>query len=191
MKRIFRLITVAALALWSAGSAEAITINITPGTTPVWTGTDPSNLDSSQIGAIVGNTVTCLYKKEAETGTETATFASSYETSFIPTSAEASAATITYVGGTAISSPTSYLYVKDGNSNPAFYIFNLTALGWTGIETLSLSGFWDPGTGAISNLAIYGGGPTNVPDGGTTAVLLGFALVAFGLVKRRLQTVHS
>jgi hypothetical protein len=37
----------------------------------------------------------------------------------------------------------------------------------------------------LSHTSFFGGTPTNVPDGGTTAVLLGLGLVALSLINRR------
>jgi hypothetical protein len=92
-------------------------------------------------------------------------------------------ATITHTGG-AFVGPIAYLLVKDGNASPAWYLFNLTALGWNGTDTLELSGFWDGVKGAISHVTLYGTQGTEVPEPGTLA-LLGLGLVGFGLARRR------
>jgi hypothetical protein len=93
-------------------------------------------------------------------------------------------ALIDYISGPSISGfDEVYLYVKDGNQDPAFYIFDIST--WNGTADLDLQGFW-PGNGAISHVAIYAGGTTSVPDGGATLVLLGTALAGLGVVRKYL-----
>jgi hypothetical protein len=124
-----------------------------------------------------------LYKQDAGGG-EAGGFAGSYNTSFSPNDADASGFTITYVGGSAISANPVYLLVKDGNNNPAWYLFNIT--GWNGTDVITGSGFW-PQNGAISHVSIYGTpGTTTVPDGGLTLVLLGASVAGLGLLRRKL-----
>lgn len=81
-------------------------------------------------------------------------------------------------------------------------LFNLTALGWNGMETLTLSGFWADTKGAISHVTLYGtrdggvdggtdgGGGDGGQDGGgapepTTLALFGAALALVGARLRR------
>jgi hypothetical protein len=78
--------------------------------------------------------------------------------------------------------------VKDGKlGDPAWFLFDLTALGWNGTETLEFTGFWDGAKGAISHVTLYGRRqPGNgVPDGGVTAALLGLGVLGLGFLARR------
>lgn len=115
------------------------------------------------------------------------TLLASYATTFTPKQ-EASGATITWVGPKVLGDAR-FLLVKDGNSAISWYLFNLSTPMWDGKEVLNLSGFWPgPQQGAISYVALYGGG-TSVPDGGSTVILIGAALTGVHfLVRRRRRT---
>jgi len=170
-------------AVLAAGiSLNAHALSITPATLPQWTGTDNSNLSAEQISAIVGVTVGEVYKQNVG-GSEEGSFAGSYTTTFSNTPTDPSDALIDYISGPSITGSSIFLYVKDGNHNPAFYIFNIT--GWNGTDDIVLSGFW-PNQGAISHVTILTGGGTRVPDAGGTLALLGIAIGSLGLVRSRL-----
>lgn len=47
--------------------------------------------------------------------------------------------------------PPTYLSVKDGDHDRGWYLFDLAALGWDGVETTILDNFW-PSNGTISNV---------------------------------------
>ena len=139
----------------------------------------------SFINAAIASTIgssTELYKQEVG-GTESGSLAGSYQTTFFNTALDPSDALIEYVGGPYIDTTSgAFLLVKDGDQSPAWYLFDLTALGWDGIADLDLQGFW-PNQGAISHVALYGGA-TTVPEPGTL-LLLGSGLVGLALYGRK------
>jgi hypothetical protein len=147
-------------------------------------GTIPTNPNAGDIATITGSsTLSLLYKSDGE-----GSFLNSYTTIF---SGGNESAQVIYDGGGDPSIPSQddlWLVIKDGvNNNPIWYIWDLSASGlnWNGTETLDIGVLW-PQQGAISHVGIYGGGGTNqVPEGGSTAILLGTALVGIGAFRRR------
>lgn len=125
-----------------------------------------------------------LYKDNVG-GIEEGSLTGSYETEYFDTPSDPSGAEITYVGGPIVS-PNAWLVVKDGNQDPAWYLFDLTSLGWDGMEILELENFW-PGRGAISHVSLYGGGGHVIPEPAALA-LAGSGLLGFGLIARRRRT---
>lgn len=131
-----------------------------------------------------------LYKSERNesnvAGMDSGVFASSYNTSYFNTDLVDSDARISYVGGTSINSSKVFAYIKDGNSTPNWYVFDIT--GWNGVQTIEFSGFFVgvKNTKNVSHVTIYGESVTT-PDGGLTVGLLGMALAAMGIVKRKLK----
>jgi hypothetical protein len=104
-----------------------------------------------------------------------------YTTTFTPPGDPHSADIVWDDNGFKISNA-AYLLVKDGNHDPAWYLFNIA--GWNGEDPLELTGFW-PNGGAISHVGIFGGELTvSTPDGGSVTALLGGALVALALIRR-------
>jgi hypothetical protein len=61
-----------------------------------------------------------------------------------------------------------------------FYYLN----GMTGNFLFPANGLGPNGFGGISSIRLFGGSPTSVPDGGTSAMLLGVALVSLAGIQR-------
>lgn len=119
--------------------------------------------------------------------TEDGSFAGSYDTVFANSAFDPEDATITFTGGSAISCGVCYLVIKDGNHDPSYYFFDLTAAGWNGTDSIILTDFW-PNGGAISHVAIWGASERSVPEPGTLGLLgLGLAGMAAGMRRRRKQ----
>ncbi|HEY3476160.1 MAG TPA: hypothetical protein VGK56_16215 [Anaerolineales bacterium] len=143
-----------------------------------WTTTTTSNLNSAGIGTVTGFTGLSLLYKSDFGGGEDGSLASSHNTTFSsPGGVDdgPSAFTVSYVSGAFASCPTCILVVKDGNHNPAQYLYNLG--NWNGTEQINGSGFWLNGGGAISNVAVWGTGSA-VPVPGTS-LLFGLGMTLF------------
>lgn len=182
MKSSFRpvITLVAAVALSSAANALSITPSSGTLNTTRWEGNDTSQAVIDTVIAPMLGTATLQYKNDVP-GSESGPLTASYNTTFLNTPPDPSGATIVYVSGPMVS-PTAFLLVKDGNQTPAWYLYNLTALGWNGSAQLDLSNFW-PNQGAISHVSLYGGG--SVPDGGATVALLGLGLLGLAMLRHR------
>lgn len=192
LKTITKLAAVIAVTAFMS-AAHALTITPSSGVlnTTRWVGNQTSVPQILAAIAPITGSAPELYKSDVSgssgVGADSGTFNSSYNTTFSNTAADPSDALIKYVSGSSISSNPAYLLVKDGNQSPAWYLFNLTALGWNGTADLKLTGFW-PSNGAISHVSIYGnGGTTRVPDGGVTVALLGVSLLGLGAIRRKLS----
>jgi len=143
--------------------------------------------------------LTLLYKAEsgdplsATPDKEEGTLKYSYSTEFLFSNEdEYTGAKITYDGGPAVDcSVHCYLVVKDGEHEPARYLFDLalSPYEWDGVMVLNITGFWQNGVrgsdgkGSISHVAIYG----DISEIPVPAAfwLFGTALIGFIGISRR------
>ena len=192
-KNISLLAVFATIILFGAlSSAHALSIDPLSGELGVsrWETTINSELSIIDFKAWVGYTGTdlnLLYKATPNELDENS-LAGSYNTVFSETNTEDgwSGAQITHVlGQPYITGSPIYLYVKEGKQIPAAYAFDLAKLGWNGIDTIELSGFWLGVNGAISHISIYGT-HCSVPEP-FTMLLLGLGLVGLAGVGRKFK----
>jgi hypothetical protein len=185
MKTITKLALAAVAVAGMAVNSHALLI--TAGTTPALaSGPETSQAQINTIIAPLIGSAVQLYKDEG--GTDSGSYASSYQTTYGSPGLLDEDFTITYVGAPAISANPVYLLVKDGNHNPAWYLYDIT--GWNGTDVIQGENFW-PQRGGISHVTIYGTPgtppPPSVPDGGATLLLLGSAVAGLGLIRRKLS----
>ena len=194
IKVLTGVLCVAFLVLGVVSGASALPVNITLATPVVASGFDPGMpaIEAIINAAVPGVTGNELYRVTPGTpNTEAFALAGSYETTFLPDPATKLNALITYVGGPIIAAP-AYLLAKDGSANDAdpsthaWYLYDLTALEWTGTEKITITGLW-PNQGSFSHISIYGGStetapPVPVPP---TVWLLGSGLLGLVGLRRR------
>ncbi len=159
------ILTCAALATLSFGVSDVMAYPvITPSTPALATGTETSQAAINvAIGPIMGLTPASdyqLYKQDVGVASDVGAAAPYYKTTFSNSANDPANALIEWLGGNFIGSAAKYLLVKDGNHNPAWYLFNIS--DWNGQDDLVMEGFW-PQQGAISHVTIYGDNGDN-PD---------------------------
>jgi len=187
--KFFRLEVLVLLLTVVAFESQALTL--TPADCTVgscWTTDVNSQPSAESIATLVGSSVELveLYKSEVGGG-DTGLFDDYLETTYSNATNDPADALIALLEGYAIDCSDCYISVKDGNQDPALYVFSLS--DWLGMDDIELLGFW-PDQGAISNVAIWGGVDSNVyetasvPEPGTLT-LFGLSLLGLGLFGRR------
>jgi hypothetical protein len=196
MKRYFLTGALCAVGFASIQQASANPIRLTPDAdiTP-WVLCGKASATSEIVAAIKAfdSELVALYKSN-QGGEDEWTFANSYTTTYQNDDLADADARINWDGGAAsfIADNKVYAVAKDGNSDPNWYLFDLGT--WDGKSSIEFEGFFasDQNTKNISHVAIYGknvnvtggGTTTNLPDGGTTAAMLGLSLLGMGFLFR-------
>lgn len=166
------------------GVEATATLVLEPGDND-WTDDSGSFLDSGDLETITGiSNLLMAYKSEFDPAGEEGPFAADYETTFSNTDTDPSNALIEWVGSSAINCPECILVVKDGNTDPSNYLFDIGS--WNGMESISLENFW-PDQGAISNVTIWS---TDVPEPGTLFLMM-IGTFTILLITRRRRVVSA
>jgi len=190
-----KLFSAAALAIGLTGSAFGLTF--TAASVAAASGNDgpgPDPLTNVQVKAALGlsyNLTELYWATGSGDSNDGGSFDSSYRTTFSASDTDVS---IDDVGTPIISGYNSLFLLAwgDNDANPDWKIFNIT--GWNGTDNIFLDRiFPKPGDNNkydMELVKIFGGNapqqPNNgVPDSGSTALLLGSALLGLALYSRR------
>lgn len=163
MKKISLFLGSAAL-MFGLASAPAYALTLSPSDMIQGTGLGPSNCEAGCVYDAFGLTddgsLNLLYKANVgdemnPATTESGSYMDSYGTIFSLTALDPQNALITYDGSpdASIVCPDCYLAVKDGDQDPSYYFYDLSA--WNGTDEIRLESFWPQG-GAISHVSIWG-----------------------------------
>jgi hypothetical protein len=189
MKSIKALMITLFLVFLVAPNVNAIPVNITQETPFIASGDETSVPDiEAIIYPLMPDTIEVYRVTPGNPNTEGYVLADSYETEFLPTFEIKEDAIIRYVSGSIIS-PIAYLLAKDGQgipsvANDGWFLYNLTGLGWTGTEDITITGLW-PAQGSFSHISIYDA-PTTVPEP-STLLLFGLGLIGLAGVRRKVK----
>ena len=152
-----------------------------PLATPVKLVPPAKNPSIDEIAAALGVTTSDIgieIYKCAPGGTESDVLASSYSTIFDPLTGGGTADIVW--NGPFVANAT-YLLMKDGDLGS--YVWNIST--WDGMETIRILDCF-PTKNSVSHVEFFGAVGTRVPDGGTTALLLGLATLSLGYLRRRI-----
>jgi hypothetical protein len=144
------------------------------------------NLGQSGVESLLGlspNSLSLLYKSEADKAIAEGPYSSSYVTTF---SANGLNAFINYNEGTPYISGYGLLYLEVKDGDQGTIVFNLNnlfgdATKWNGTDTISIYDLWSPSR-QISHVVIWGGAQVPEPS---TILLLGAFLVGLAGVSRK------
>ena len=148
-----------------------------------WTGDDVAALTPAQVATEAKSECELMLSYKMNVGgSAEGLYADSYTTEFFNTPTDPDAFVLTWNSSEDTISNARYLLVKDGNQEPAWYLFDITTI-WDGQQEIQGLGFW-PNEGAISHVSLYS--CTSVADGGATLVLLGLSALAFSAARRKM-----